>query len=91
MVAAKIIDHYGNNFAVQCEACSGVFIISEMLNRKNGRPCPHCNKALVSFDGSKLPQCETVATTLDTQSRIRNILDRIKPLAVEFYHLTKNH
>lgn len=89
MVAAKVFDHYGNNYAVQCEACRKPFIISEMLNGKKGRTCPHCNGSHVTFDERNILRCEIIPTAVDRQARIRSILDRVRPLAVEFYQLTK--
>ena len=37
-------DFYGNNAAVECIECHGVFIVSSLLN-KGGRVCPHCKKS----------------------------------------------
>jgi Zn finger protein HypA/HybF involved in hydrogenase expression len=39
------IDVYGNNAAVRCPSCNKGFIFSEHLNTKNGRICPHCERA----------------------------------------------
>jgi len=44
-----VIDKLGNNVAVRCPKCQSIFIISEMLNRKTSRFCPHCGKSTAGF------------------------------------------
>jgi Zn finger protein HypA/HybF involved in hydrogenase expression len=44
-----VLDIYGNNAAVRCPSCSGVFVFSSHLNPKSGRPCPHCKKSIATI------------------------------------------
>lgn len=49
----SILDEYGNNAAIRCPACKGVFIFSRFVNRKKGRECPHCHGSRATLeDGS---------------------------------------
>jgi NAD-dependent SIR2 family protein deacetylase len=38
-----LVDWAGNNAAVKCTECGGVYIVSTHLHKK-GRVCPHCGK-----------------------------------------------
>ena len=48
----SILDVYGNNAAVRCPACTQVFVVSSMVNKVNGRVCPHCKGSVASIDGN---------------------------------------
>lgn len=39
-----VVDHAGNNYAVECLSCHKVYIVSEYIH-KGGRVCPHCGKS----------------------------------------------
>jgi len=43
-----VLDVYGNNAAIRCPSCGGVFVFSSHLNSKGGRLCPHCKKAIAT-------------------------------------------
>jgi hypothetical protein len=45
------LDWYGNNIALRCPACKGVYIVSQFLNPE-GRVCPHCKKSKGFVRGS---------------------------------------
>ena len=38
-------DWLGNNAAFTCPSCGKVFVVSAMLNRAGGRPCPNCDSS----------------------------------------------
>lgn len=40
-----VIDRLGNNAAIACPDCNGVFIVSRPPIYKKPRVCPHCGKA----------------------------------------------
>jgi Zn finger protein HypA/HybF involved in hydrogenase expression len=44
-----VLDIYGNNAAVRCPSCSGVFVFSSHLNAKSGKPCPQCKKSIATI------------------------------------------
>jgi hypothetical protein len=41
---ANVIEIYGNNAAVLCPGCPTIFIVSAVVNKKNGRTCPGYKK-----------------------------------------------
>jgi len=41
----QVIDLYGNNAIVVCPECRGPYIVSEFLDQRGLRKCPHCNTA----------------------------------------------
>jgi len=88
MAAAFVLDKYGNNAAIQCPSCSKAFVISQLLNKKNGRPCPHCENAKATFTEDGQLVCELMGRPEELESRVRQILSLVKPLAAEFYRLT---
>jgi hypothetical protein len=85
---ATILDRYGNNAAVVCVGCNGSFVVSELVNKKNGRICPHCGKSKVYFGVNREVLYETSGSSIDSLHRVREILAMVKPLAAEFYRLT---
>lgn len=50
----EILDRYGNNAAVRCPPCGGVFLVSTHLNQKSGRICPHCEGSKAVVDGDDI-------------------------------------
>jgi transcription elongation factor Elf1 len=42
-------DVYGNNAAVACPLCGKVYIVSGLVNKKNGRRCPSCGRSTAQF------------------------------------------
>jgi DNA-directed RNA polymerase subunit RPC12/RpoP len=89
MIDANIVDRYGNNAAVRCLACSQVFIVSQLLNKINGRLCPHCGGSRVTFSNDGGLKTEPLNGEVTSQERVREILRQVKPLAAEFYQLTQ--
>ena len=70
-----VLDIYGNNAAVRCPSCGGIFVFARYLSAKNGRPCPHCNKSIARvadehISVSVVKQCDptkyvrTISTTI---------------------------
>ncbi len=49
----NILDVYGTDAAVRCPACAEVYVVSRLINRKNGRKCPHCMGSLTTFKDKK--------------------------------------
>ena len=50
----KIVkDIYGNNAAVECPACKGVFVVSGFISKK-GRDCPHCGAVRISYSKDRV-------------------------------------
>ena len=47
----SVLDVYGNNAAVRCLECQDVYIVSKLLNKVNGRTCPHCGKSIATIEG----------------------------------------
>lgn len=88
MTQSTVLDRYGNNAALCCPHCYGTFVISEHVNKKSGRVCPHCEraKALVDIDGRF--SFQVLEATPDANAKIRSILSKVRPLATEFYRLT---
>jgi len=87
MREVQAIDRYGSNAAIRCPACNEVFVFSELLNKKNGRLCPHCKRATASFtDGRFVVDAE--AEIQEPVIIVKQILTQVKPLAAEFYRLT---
>jgi NAD-dependent SIR2 family protein deacetylase len=50
MQADGILDVYGTDAAVQCPNCPKVFLVSRVINKKNGRRCPACDGSIARFD-----------------------------------------
>jgi Zn finger protein HypA/HybF involved in hydrogenase expression len=50
----NVLDEYGNNAAINCPSCSGVFVFSRHLNKSSGRECPHCHKSKVTISDGDL-------------------------------------
>jgi len=88
MAAARVLDRYGNNAAIQCSTCGKVFVISRLLNKKKGRACPHCQNSIVTFVTDSQLDSETIGKSNEPNLRVRDILTLVKPLAAEFYRLT---
>jgi hypothetical protein len=40
-----VIDLYGSNAIVVCPECRGPYIVSDFLDKRGLRKCPHCNTA----------------------------------------------
>jgi NAD-dependent SIR2 family protein deacetylase len=40
-----VIDMHGNSAIVVCPACRGPYIVSDFLDKRGLRKCPHCNTA----------------------------------------------
>ena len=51
---SEVLDRYGNNVAVQCPACDGVFVVSLHLNQVSGRICPHCQRGRATISGNEI-------------------------------------
>jgi hypothetical protein len=83
-----VLDRYGNNAAIQCPSCSRAFVISQLLNGKKGRLCPHCKNARAIFTEDGQLSCELLGKPDAPETRVREILALVKPLAAEFYRLT---
>jgi Zn finger protein HypA/HybF involved in hydrogenase expression len=50
----NILDEYGNNAAIRCPSCGGVFVFSKHINEKSGRVCPHCHRAKATVSAGKV-------------------------------------
>jgi phage FluMu protein Com len=44
-----IVDHRGNNAALECTECHKVFIVSAHID-KTGRVCPHCGEVRAYYN-----------------------------------------
>jgi hypothetical protein len=88
MLQAQVLDRYGNNAAVGCGFCYRTFVVSQLLNKKNGRSCPHCAKDRVRFDEDGQIQSTREQDSSDPDTGVRRLLALVKPLAAEFYRLT---
>jgi Zn finger protein HypA/HybF involved in hydrogenase expression len=51
---SNILDEYGNNAALRCPSCGGVFVFSQHINKKSGRECPHCHKSRATLSAGKI-------------------------------------
>ena len=49
----KVHDCYGNNCAVACATCGGIYVVSKFLNKGEPRRCPDCGHAGPTFDEAK--------------------------------------
>lgn len=88
MNEARVLDKYGNNQAVQCRSCTGVFVISKYLNRKSGRICPHCGLDKVIFSATGDLEYASGSPAINEPAQARAILALVKPLAAKFYQVT---
>jgi hypothetical protein len=82
----EILDKYGNNAAVRCPPCGGVFVVSTHLNQKSGRACPICggSKAIVNGEDITIevtdPTIKTSIANLEYVTKLGRALAKDIPL-----------
>ena len=59
---AIIADDYQGHKAVICPSCARPFIFSELVNKVNGRDCPHCE--MYHHNSEPKPELQSLLTQL---------------------------